>query len=150
MQDGDADWAGYYAWSAGREPRPLLLAACAELGDGEGRMAIDLGCGDGTDALELLARNWSVTAVDTEEAGLAALRTRIPASAVHRIRIVCASFTEVNLPRAHLIHAGFSLRSALRRASRPCGCTSARHSFPVGSSLARCLGFGTAGPVIPA
>lgn len=26
--DSRADWAGYYAWSAGREPRPLLLAAC--------------------------------------------------------------------------------------------------------------------------
>jgi hypothetical protein len=30
--DGGADWAGCYAWSAGREPRPLLLAACPELG----------------------------------------------------------------------------------------------------------------------
>jgi SAM-dependent methyltransferase len=109
VQHGDADWAGYYAWSAGREPRPLLLAACEELGSGEGRMAIDLGCGEGTEALELLARGWSVTAVDTEEAGLALLHTRIPASAVDRIRIVCASFTEVNLPRAYLIHAGFSL-----------------------------------------
>jgi SAM-dependent methyltransferase len=109
VQDGDANWAGYYAWSAGREPRPLLLAACEELGSGEGRMAIDLGCGNGTEALELLARGWSVTAVDTEEAGLASLRTRIPASAGHRIRTICASFTEVNLPDAYLIHAGFSL-----------------------------------------
>ena len=108
-QDGDANWAGYYAWSAGREPRPLLLAACEELGSGAGRMAIDLGCGEGTEALELLARGWSVTAVDTEEAGLAALRTRIRASAVHRIRIICGSFAEVNLPHAYLIHAGFSL-----------------------------------------
>lgn len=72
-------------------------------------MAIDLGCGDGTEAVELLARGWSVTAVDTAEAGLALLRTRIPASARHRIRIVCASFTEVSLPRAHLIQAGYSL-----------------------------------------
>lgn len=108
-QGGDTDWAGYYAWSAGREPRPLLLTACEELGSGEGRMAINLGCGDGTEALELLARGWSVTAVDTEEAGLASLRTRIPASTVHRIRTICASFTEVNLPDAYLIHAGFSL-----------------------------------------
>ena len=30
-------------------------------------MAIDLRCGDGIEALELLARGWSVTAVDTEE-----------------------------------------------------------------------------------
>jgi SAM-dependent methyltransferase len=108
-QDDDTSWTGYYAWSSGREPRPLLLAACQELGDGAGRRAIDLGCGEGTDALELLARGWTVTAVDAEPAGLAALRARIPASAAKRIQLVCASFTQAGLPRACLIHAGFSL-----------------------------------------
>jgi hypothetical protein len=52
-----APWAGYYARTPGREPRSLLLAACAELGAGDGRMAIDLGCGDGKEAVELLARH---------------------------------------------------------------------------------------------
>ena len=79
--DGGTDWAGYYAWSGGREPRSLLLAACEELGAGRGRLAIDLGCGGGTDALELLARGWSVLAVDAEPAGLALLRARIPPAA---------------------------------------------------------------------
>jgi SAM-dependent methyltransferase len=108
-QDDDRDWAGYYAWSSGREPRPLLLAACQEQGDGAGRMAIDLGCGEGTDVLELLARGWTVTAVDAEAAGLASLRARVPAPAAERIQIVCGSFAQVDLPRASLIHAGFSL-----------------------------------------
>ena len=67
----------------------MLLAACQRLGAGAGRMAIDLGCGDGTDTLALLDRGWSVLAVDIEPAGLALLRSRIPP--------------------AHLIHAGFSL-----------------------------------------
>jgi tellurite methyltransferase len=107
--DGGADWAGYYAWSAGREPRPLLLAACQELGAGQDRLAIDLGCGEGTDALELLARGWLVLAVDAEPAGLALLRARIPPAAAGRIRVLCASFAEADLPSAHLIHAGFSL-----------------------------------------
>jgi SAM-dependent methyltransferase len=107
--DGGADWAGYYVWSAGREPRPLLRAACRELGAGRGCQAIDLGCGEGTDALELLARGWSVLAIDAEPAGLALLRARIPSAAAGRIRVVCASFAEADLPCAHLIHAGFSL-----------------------------------------
>jgi SAM-dependent methyltransferase len=108
-QDGGPDWAGYYAWSAGRQPRPLLVAACQELGTGQGRLAVDLGCGDGTEALELLARGWSVLAVDAQEAGLAVLRARITATVADRIRVLCSSFTEADLPHAHLIHAGFSL-----------------------------------------
>ena len=96
--DGNADWAGYYAWSVGREPRPLLLAACQELEAGQYRLAIDLGCGEGTDALELLARGWSVLAVDAEPAGLALLRARIPSPAAGRVRVLRASFTEADLP----------------------------------------------------
>jgi tellurite methyltransferase len=107
--DDDTDWARYYAWSSGREPRPLLLAACDELGDAAGRTAIDLGCGAGTEALVLLRRGWSVLAVDAEPTGLAVLREHIPPSAADRIRVECASFSQAGLVPAHLIHAGFSL-----------------------------------------
>jgi hypothetical protein len=93
--DGGTDWAGYYAWSAGREPRPLLLAACEELGAGQRRLAIDLVCGEGTDTLELLAHGWSVLAVNAASAGLAVLRARIPPAAAGAVRVLCASFTTV-------------------------------------------------------
>jgi SAM-dependent methyltransferase len=87
----------------------MLLAACNRLGAGDGRLAVDLGCGEGTDALALLARGWSVLAIDIESAGLTSLRARVPAARAARIRIVCASFADAALPPAHLIHAGFSL-----------------------------------------
>lgn len=87
----------------------MLLAALSMLSVGAGRVAVDLGCGEGTDALALLDRGWSVLAVDIEDAGLALLRARIPAAWAQRISIVCASFADVGLPPAHLIHAGFSL-----------------------------------------
>lgn len=87
----------------------MLLAACGQLGVGDGRLAVDLGCGEGTDALALLDRGWSVLAIDIEPAGLALLRARIPAGCAGRIRIVCASFADAVLPPAHLIQAGFSL-----------------------------------------
>jgi SAM-dependent methyltransferase len=87
----------------------MLLAACQRLGAGAGRTAVDLGCGGGTDALALLERGWSVLAIDIEQAGLALLRARIPAACGQRIRLVCASFADVALPPAHLVHAGFSL-----------------------------------------
>ena len=59
--------------------------------------------------LGLPTRGWLVTAVEAEMAGLALLRARIPPAATGRIRIRSASLTEADLPRAHLIHAGFSL-----------------------------------------
>jgi len=87
----------------------MLLAACEQVGAGEGRMAVDLGCGEGTEALALLDRGWSVLAVDVEPAGLGLLRSRIPAACAERITVVCGSFADVSLPRADLVHAGFSL-----------------------------------------
>jgi SAM-dependent methyltransferase len=109
QQGGGSGWAGYYAWTAGRGPRPLLVAACNALGEGRGRTAFDLGCGEGTDTLELLARGWSVTAIDNDPGGLDLLRARIPPPAADRISLVQTSFTDVELSDAHLIHAGFSL-----------------------------------------
>jgi tellurite methyltransferase len=96
--DSGADWAGYYAWSADRPPRPMLLAACQRLGAGAGRMAVDLGCGDGTEALVLLDRGWSVLALDIEPAGLALLRARIPPASAGCIRLLCASFAGGDQP----------------------------------------------------
>jgi SAM-dependent methyltransferase len=87
----------------------MLLAACSRLGAGEGRHAMDLGCGEGTDTLALLERGWSVLAIDVEPAGLASLRARVPAACAGRLRTVCASFADADLAPAHLIHAGFSL-----------------------------------------
>jgi len=107
--DPGKGWAGYYAWSSGRAPRPLLLAACALLGAGDGRVAVDLGCGAGIDALALLARDWSVVAMDSDPAGLDLLRLRVPPESAERVRTVCASFADAGIPQAHLIHAGFSL-----------------------------------------
>jgi tellurite methyltransferase len=82
----------------------VLLAACDLFGSGEGRAAIDLGCGAGVDALALLARGWSVTAIDKDPAALDLLRTRVPAGSAGRIRIVCAAYAEAVLSPADLIH----------------------------------------------
>ena len=108
-QGTNPDWTEYYKWSSFREPRPMLLAACERLGAGVGRVAVDLGCGEGTDALALLDRGWSVVAVDADPAGLALLRARIPARCAEQIQVIRADFADARFPRAHLIHAGFSL-----------------------------------------
>jgi SAM-dependent methyltransferase len=103
------DWPGYYALTLDRRPRPMLRAACELLGGGASRTAIDLGCGSGVDALALLAGGWSVVAIDKDPVGLGLLQGRVPADSSRQVRIIRASFAEVDLPHAHLIHAGYSL-----------------------------------------
>jgi tellurite methyltransferase len=79
------------------------------LGAGEGRTAVDLGCGSGVDALALLERGWAVTAIDRDEAGLGMLRRRVPDSVTGQVTIACGGFAGIALPPAQLVHAGFSL-----------------------------------------
>lgn len=69
------DWATYYQAVTGRPPRETLLKALAKF-DAEPlldrdldspRLAVDLGCGDGRDTVELLRRGWRVLAIDGEQ-----------------------------------------------------------------------------------
>ena len=72
----DGFWVGYYEALTGRGPRPLLLDAlkwCGSPSTKVGRLAIDLGSGDGTETLELLRRGWRVLAIDQEPDAMARL-----------------------------------------------------------------------------
>ena len=75
---GQASWDARYAsreqiWSG--KPNHQLVAEAASLPPG---CALDVGCGEGADALWLAARGWRVTAVDVSPVALA----RAAASAV--------------------------------------------------------------------
>jgi SAM-dependent methyltransferase len=102
-------WEEFNARTLGRGPQRVLLAACDLFDSGDSRTAIDLGCGAGVDALALLARGWSVTAIDMDPAALDLLKAGVPAESAVRARIVCAAYAEAVLSGADLIHAGYSL-----------------------------------------
>jgi trans-aconitate methyltransferase len=108
-----ADWEGYYTAIEGRAARPLLLETLALMSaskpDGLGRVAIDLGCGDGTETRELLARGWRVVAIDKTAAAIERVRASVPTEDRARLTAIAAAFTEVELPPADLIYAGLSL-----------------------------------------
>ncbi len=95
------NWAGYYAKTAGRPPRPTLLEALARFGGRTG-LAVDLGIGGGRDAGVLLARGWRVVGIDREPAVLAL--PRHPRLALRR-----EAFETAALPAALLVNASFSL-----------------------------------------
>ena len=79
-QPEEQDWAAYYRYSLGREPRPLFLrgwAAIEEAGAGPGT-AVDVGFGDGTETMHLLDAGWRVTAIDSAPAAVEVLEPRVP------------------------------------------------------------------------
>lgn len=81
-------------------PKPTgMLAECLDsLGLNSGS-AVDLGCGDGRNALELLRRGFDVTAVDVATVGLRKLRgLAASASFAGTLRIVEASVIDFSLP----------------------------------------------------
>lgn len=112
-QGKDPSWADYYAWLAGREPRPLFVEALArfesESGPESQLYAIDLGCGDGTETLALLDRGWRVLAIDRERAAIEQVRTRVPVELQPQLETRQASFEDLDLPEADFVYAGYSL-----------------------------------------
>ncbi|MGL5065819.1 MAG: class I SAM-dependent methyltransferase [Microcoleus sp.] len=78
-QPSQPNWVTYYQAVEGRPPRQTLLKALSifdakSLPGGLARghrpytgFAVDLGCGDGRDTVELLRRGWRVLAIDGEQ-----------------------------------------------------------------------------------
>lgn len=103
------EWPAYYDAVAGKPPRDTLLKAL-DLFEREGfaGRAVDLGCGDGRDSVEMLSRGWTVTAIDGHPEALARFRMRsIPHA--ERLTLVLAAFEETEIPGSDLVNASFSL-----------------------------------------
>ena len=109
----DRDWVAYYQAVAGRPPRKTLLLALngfeAEMMAGALRFAVDLGCGDGRDTVELLRRGWRVLGIDGEQKAIARLRSRPDIDAT-LLETQVMRFEALQLPPAvDLINASFCL-----------------------------------------
>jgi tellurite methyltransferase len=107
------DWATYYQAVAGRPPRETLLKALAafdeEPAPDQPRWAVDLGCGDGRDTVELLRRGWRVLAIDGEPKAFDRLLSRADISS-DLLQIQQMRFEALTLPsEVDLINASFCL-----------------------------------------
>ena len=112
-QSFDEKWPCYYQAVAGRQPRNTLLAALesfdSEKCDRKPRFAVDLGCGEGRDTVELLRRGWRVLAIDGHPEAFERMLERSDLENVEFLQTKVAKFQEISLPEADLINASFAL-----------------------------------------
>ena len=94
-------------------------------------LAIDLGCGDGRDIIELLRRDWRVVAVDSEPEALRQLAARnLPGA--DRITPIAARFEDVPLPLGvQLVNSSFAMPLCAPEAFHTLW-TRIREALPVG------------------
>lgn len=109
------DWVTYYQAVEGRPPRETLLKALANFelvfkpSLANPPSAVDLGCGDGRDTVELLRRGWRVLAIDGEQQGLDRLLNR-PHLQQEHLQTQQMRFEALTLPSGvDLINASFCL-----------------------------------------
>jgi tellurite methyltransferase len=111
------NWVTYYQAVAGRPPRETLLKALANF-DREplpnqaldsSRLAVDLGCGDGRDTVELLRRSWQVLAIDGEQKAFDRLLARPDLQRAQMLQTQVMRFEALSLPPADLVNASFCL-----------------------------------------
>ncbi|MES1022200.1 class I SAM-dependent methyltransferase [Gloeocapsa sp. BRSZ] len=100
-------WSDYYQAVEGRPPRETLLMALEKFE--EPQFAVDLGCGDGRDTVELLKRGWRVLGIDGEAEAIARLQSR-PYIDFNRLETRVMRFEDLVLPKSvDLINASFCL-----------------------------------------
>jgi tellurite methyltransferase len=107
-------WIDYYQAVEGHPPRETLLMALAKF-DAEPAaiappFAVDLGCGDGRDTVELLRRGWRVLGIDGEAEAIVRLHSR-PDVNPQQLETRVEQFEELTLPEnVDLINASFCLQ----------------------------------------
>ena len=107
----ETDWAAYYRYTLGREPRPLFLRgleAMAAAGVRPGT-AVDVGFGDGTETMALLEAGWRVTAIDSADAAAEVLDPRVPEAARGRLTVLVAPAGDVEPPPLDLLYSAYVL-----------------------------------------
>jgi len=135
-------WTDYYQAVEGRPPRQTLLTALTHFSAESAvtpRFAVDLGCGDGRDTIELLRQGWRVLGIDGEEQAIARLLSRsdLNADFLKNLETRVDRFEGLTLPEnVDLINASFCLQfcppahfstfwqkivAALREGGRFCG-----------------------------
>ena len=109
------DWPTYFDRMEGKPARDTVLKAIEMFGEVDSNnppLAVDLGCGAGRDSEAMLAAGWNVWAQDGSDDGLNRTKARPEINAAlesGRIEIHHANFENLQIPKATLVNASFSL-----------------------------------------
>ena len=112
QRPSETHWPDYYAVTAERTAWATTQQAADAFGPvdpAEPPLAVDLGCGAGRDARELLRRGWRVIAVDKTPAGLERLRDLTPPDQQERLETRVADLAEYEIPACDLVNANLIL-----------------------------------------
>ena len=122
----EPDWPAYYAVTVERPAWRTVVSAAESYalehgpsGDGPPPFAVDLGCGAGRDARELLRRGWRVLAIDREPSAIEALRAATAAEDLPRLETRVADLADADIPPAELVNASISLPFLASEAFHP-------------------------------
>jgi SAM-dependent methyltransferase len=112
-QEFNPDWSAYYKAVAGRPPRNTLYAALERFETStlaqQSHFAVDLGCGEGRDTVELLRRGWHVLAIDANPEGIEYLLSRQDLPQSDHLKTCVSNFEDADWYEADLVNASFSL-----------------------------------------
>lgn len=118
------DWPGYFDLMVGKPARETLVAALASFAKEDSRacganagsdaaaprFAVDLGCGEGRDTLELLTRGWRVLAIDGHPRSFELLEPRVRSADREQLQTKVAAFRDATWPTGvDLFNSSFAL-----------------------------------------
>lgn len=109
-----AYWDRYYAVTVDRPPWETVKLAVGLFAAGDAdssppRFAVDLGCGAGRDARDLLRAGWRVLAVDRERGAIETLEAATPPDLRPALVTCVADLATVDVPACDLVNASLSL-----------------------------------------
>jgi SAM-dependent methyltransferase len=107
VSDTDNKFIRYLDATKGRPPRETLLVAL-DRAETPG-FAVDLGCGDGRDTVEMLRRGWRVLAIDSEPEAIRRLAAREDLENRENLTTLCAAMEDAKWEAADLVNSSFAL-----------------------------------------